>query len=112
MKVQLLILTFVLTASVFGQIESVPNVAQCEANSRLWLSKLESPSVGDLPDYWTLSSWVIKVGDCLEVDSPNELRYYQLHSELSSAQHLRLMHFLDRHKLWEQFTDEDTAGKR
>jgi len=112
MKLQLLILTLVLTPSVFGQIEPAPNVAQCEANSRLWLAKLESPSVGDLPDYWTLSSWVINVGDCLEADSPNELRYYQLHSELSSVQHLRLMHFLDRHKLWQQFTDEDTAGKR
>jgi len=40
MKCLLVLASLILTASLVGQVEHAPTVAQCQADQRLWLSKL------------------------------------------------------------------------
>jgi hypothetical protein len=47
-----------------GQIEHAPTTEQCQADQRLWLSKLEQSQSNDLPDYQTLSQWAHEMNDC------------------------------------------------
>lgn len=108
----LLMLTL-LTASVAGQIEHAPTVAQCQADQRVWLSKLESlPIDGNLPDLRTVTKWSQEMIDCEEVDPQHRWQYYNVRGELAFVEAFRYGHFLERHGLWEKFLAEDAAGKR
>jgi hypothetical protein len=115
MMKHLLVLTcLLLTASLFGQdVEHAPTVAQCQADQRLWLSKLEAdPPDTNLPSFDALSLWESEMGDCGEVDNPNYWKYYNTREEASEVQEHRLINFLDRHHLYAQFRAENAAGKR
>ena|SRR6266436_4236917 len=109
-----LVLALILTASLIGQVEHAPTVAQCQADQRLWLSKIESDPTNQLtlPTYSVLHKWEGEMRDCEDVDPDNKLRYYNTAEEISSAETTRLLDFLTRHQLWDKFLEEDEAGKR
>jgi hypothetical protein len=100
-----------LTASIGGQVEHAPTVAQCQADQRLWLSELEE-SAPHLPAYDVLTQWQVEMRDCKNVDPSNYWTYYNTQSEIGAEKSSRMKDFLDRHDLWTQFKQEDTAGKR
>ncbi|MFY9529926.1 MAG: hypothetical protein WBC04_23385 [Candidatus Acidiferrales bacterium] len=95
------------------EVEHAPTVAQCQADQRLWLSKIEDADHGlDGVTYSTLGAWKHEMDECMEIDPPNHLQYYNTRSEADVAQHLRVERFIVRHNLWGQFIVEDTQGKR
>jgi hypothetical protein len=111
--IRLLVLALILTASLVGQVEHAPTVAQCQADQRLWLAKLEAPNPDtNLPSYTKLSLWISEMDDCREVDPPNQWKYYNVHGEVTDFQAARMIKFLSRHGLWKEFIAEDAAGKR
>jgi hypothetical protein len=111
---RLIVLIGLLVApSLVGQVEHAPTVAQCQADQRLWLSKLETlPVDKDLPSYTTLSLWNNEMGQCQKVDPPNEWKYYNVEGEISDVEISRMIKFLGRQGLWSKFIAEDAAGNR
>jgi hypothetical protein len=108
-------LTFaaVLAASLtVGQdVQHAPTIAQCQADQRLWLSKLEGdPS--ELPKFMDLHQWQVEMLDCRLVDHSNIWLYYNTAGEIASSQQNRLYNFVVRQGLWSKFLAEDAAGKR
>lgn len=110
---RLVILAFVLAASLRGQVEHAPTVEQCQADQRLWLSKLEAvPPDTNLPGFKTLQQWSSEMSDCREVDPKNGWTYFNVQSESNVLQAARMLRFLRRHNLWDKFLEEDAAGNR
>jgi hypothetical protein len=104
----------ILATSLVGQeIKHAPTVAQCQADQRLWLSKLEVlPPDTNLPAFTTLQQWSSEMGDCVEVDPKNAWLYYNVGGESNNLQAARTIRFLKRHQMWDKFIEEDEAGKR
>ena len=110
---RLLVLTgLILTASLVGQVEHAPTVAQCQADQRLWISKIEEGDSPRLPAFTVLTQWSHEMIECGKVDPNNEQRYYNTGSEIDEVESNRLLGFLDRHGLYQKFLEEDAAGKR
>jgi len=110
-----LLILVVMTASLVGQVEHAPTVAQCQADQRLWLAKIEADANGDktgLPNIYTMRAWGVEMTQCRDVDPSNHSKYYNTEAEIATDEMLRLRHFLDRHDLMEKFFEEDAAGKR
>jgi hypothetical protein len=108
----LLVLTLILTASLVGQVEHAPTVAQCQADQRLWLAKLEEGDSPRLPKYDVLLEWDREMTDCRTIDPNNKWLYYNTSAEASNIILARLVDFARRRGLWTQFEAEDEAGKR
>jgi hypothetical protein len=66
MKFTLVLGWLILTASLVGQVEHSPTVAQCQADQRLWLSDLEEPH-NSLPVYAVLGQWNVEMSVCEKV---------------------------------------------
>jgi hypothetical protein len=108
-----LVLAVVITASLTGQVQHAPTVAQCQADQRLWLSKLEVlPIDTNLPSFTTLRQWSNVMGDCKEVDSKNAWLYFNVQAESDTIQAGQMLRFLNREHMWDKFLAEDEAGKR
>jgi hypothetical protein len=107
-------LAFVVMVSLSaGQVEHAPTAAQCQADQRLWLSKVEAgEGQAALPEYGVIGKWAYEMSDCMNVDPENKLRYYNTESEIYVEQKGRLRDFIQRHQMWNQFLDEDEGGKR
>jgi hypothetical protein len=103
----------ILTASLTAQIEHAPTAAQCQADQRLWLSKIEeNPNSTSLPAYSVLTKWELEMGDCQKVDPKNQWVYFNTATEALTVQASRLENFITRHNLYKEFIEEDAAGKR
>ena len=111
MKRLLVLVSLILTASLIGQVEHAPTVAQCQADQTLWLSKVEGPSAS-LPAYYVIARWGGEMQDCQTVDPSNQFKYFNTMAEITAEEHGRLTHFIDRHGTWDTFIVEDAAGKR
>lgn len=111
MKVKFLLFVSLLSTSVTAQVEHAPTVEQCQADQRLWISKIEGPA-GERPNWDTLADWEKESDDCQKVDPTNRFKYYNLGAEIDAERMLRLLHFVNRHNLYEQFIAEDEAKKR
>lgn len=61
--------------------------------------------------YLTLVEWFDEMQACEKVDPPNKSKYYNTEAEITAVQALRLLNFIRRRGLAEQFIAED-AGKR
>jgi hypothetical protein len=104
---------FVVSASVTAQVEHAPTVAQCQADQRLWLSKLEVlPPDTNLPAVPTLQQWSNEMDECKDVDPKNAWLYFNVTAESNTLQGARMIRFLKRQNLWDKFIEEDAAGKR
>jgi hypothetical protein len=115
MKRYLVLAVLILTASLAGQVEHAPTVAQCEADQRLWFAQIEADAKAGndtLPTVDVIGAWHTEMHDCEAVDPANRVRYYNTESEIIVEQMLRLQHFVSRHQLHSQFLAEDAAGKR
>jgi len=112
----LAVLTVLFAFPAFAQdVKHAPTVAQCQADQRLWNSKLEDkPHQQGLADisYGTLMEWIIEMGDCEEVDPENRDKYLNTGQEAITANAIRLRDFIRRRKLFEEFLKEDAAGER
>src|ERR1700733_5260164 len=109
---RLLILGIFVLAAVGQDVEPAPTVAQCQADQRLWLSKLQESDSLRFPTFNVLPRWGFEMGDCEKVDPDNESKYYNIGAETHALQATRLLNFIDRHGLREKFLAEDAAGKR
>jgi|HubBroStandDraft_6_1064221.scaffolds.fasta_scaffold802742_2 hypothetical protein len=104
------IMCIFLTGSV-AQIEHAPTVAQCQADQRLWFSRLED-TTSSLPTYDVLRQWGSEMQDCQTVDPNNASKYINVYMEVDASLLTRTINFLARHKLFQSFVDEDAAGQR
>ena len=114
MKLFVSISLFLLTMSLTGQVQHPPTVAQCQAHQRLWLSKVEAGYDADadyLPGWDTISQWAGEMEEC-ETADPNNAAYHNLRAEILAFKSMRQLHFIVRHGLYDQFIEEDKAGKR
>ena len=93
-------------------VEHAPTVEQCRADQAYWFSKLERTHGTDDITYDNLRSWHTEMNKCAVIDPPKEWKYYNTMSESDAEVATRLMRFVNRHNLWQQFLDEDAAGKR
>jgi hypothetical protein len=113
MKTLLLAVAIVIAVPALGQdVEHAPTVAQCQADQRLWLSKLEANHGLDDVTVPTLVAWEHEMIKCEAVDPPNRLQYYNTWGEATAIEAWREHNFIKRHGLDEQFLAEDAAGKR
>jgi aldehyde:ferredoxin oxidoreductase len=94
------------------EVEHAPTVAQCQADQRLWLSKLEADHGLDDVTFSTLVGWGTEMVQCEIVDPQNHLKYSQTNSEDIAERATRELNFISRHGLGQQFLAEDAAGKR
>jgi hypothetical protein len=95
-------------------VEHAPTVAQCQADRAYWDSKLEQDDrkgTLDVP-YTTLFEWDVEMVKCRVVDSQNRWQYFNLGEEALAEMAIRERAFIVRRNLWQQFLDEDAAGKR
>jgi hypothetical protein len=95
-------------------VEHAPTVEQCRADRAYWMSKIEQPDGRGTADvsYDTLTEWHKEMRKCEVVDPENSDKYYNAMGESYAEQLSRMIDFLNRHNLWQQFDAEDAAGKR
>jgi hypothetical protein len=105
-----IILSVILTASLSGQVEHAPTVAQCQADQRLWLPKIETSD--STLSFDALANMGSEMVACHDVDPPNARDYYNASCSATAAMATRMSNFIRRHQLWAQLEAEDAAGKR
>jgi hypothetical protein len=91
------------------EIKHAPTVEQCQADGRLWFSKLED-SLTSSVSYNTLVDWSSEMRDSSKVDSVHHDLYDNVVSEAIGTIVSRYVNFVQRHHLYEQFVAEDEAG--
>lgn len=91
--------------------EHSPTVAQCQANQRLWLSKIGEGRPANLPTFDVLTQLQKEMDDCIKVDPSSRWKYYNVMGK-SLHKVVRMIHLMDRHGLSDKFLEEDAAGKR
>lgn len=110
-----LILAFVvvlLAASLKGQVEHAPTVAQCQADQRLWLADIEGGHREQLPAFDVLGKWNTEMLDCQKVDPAHAWIYNNTSGEITAEAATRTLDFIMRNQLYKKFVEEDAAGKR
>jgi|SRR4029077_8454721 hypothetical protein len=105
-------LAVVMVSLSVGQVEHAPTVAQCQADQRLWLSKIEQGDSPALAKFDVLSQWSTEMIDCQKVDPTHSWDYNNLGWEISTTQATRMLSFIHRHDMWQKFLNEDAAGQR
>ena len=110
---RLLILGWLILATPFvAQVEHAPTVAQCQADQRLWVSKIEEGDREHLPTFDVLGKWGSEMLDCQKVDPANAWSYSNTNGEITAEQATRTLNFLVRNDQYKKFIAEDAAGKR
>jgi hypothetical protein len=114
--VPLLLLVIPLHSIHAQEVKHAPTVEQCRADQRLWSSKLEQFS-GQPDPIWSISfkelmKWERELIDCVQVDLERRNEYSNTAGEIDLERAGRLMRFLHRHNLYDQFIAEDAQGKR
>jgi hypothetical protein len=93
-------------------VEHTPTVEQCRADQRVWLATLQqSHDVTDVT-FPTLRQWTTEMQDCTDIDNVNAYKYLNTLAEARAVQMTRLLRFIQRHNLIDQFKAEDAEGKR
>jgi hypothetical protein len=112
MKTSFIILAILFAAPAFTQeVQHAPTVAQCQADERLWSSKLEASELNDVT-FKTLIDWQHEMNQCRAVDRQHYSDYYGTEAEAQAVAAAREFNFIRRHDLLDQFLAEDAAGKR
>jgi hypothetical protein len=113
MRLAVVLALLFLSASVAKpQVEHAPTMAQCRADQRVWLSKIEEGDREQLPTFTVLSGWASEMNDCQKVDPTKAWSYNNAGGEIVAEQAARQLNFIRRHELYQRFIDEDAAGKR
>jgi hypothetical protein len=112
-KAAFIILAFLFSVpSIHQEVKHAPTVDQCQADQRLWLSKLEDDRGTNDVKFETLEAWQREMKDCKEVDEINGRKYFNVMTEIEAEFSRRELDFIVRHNQFDQFLAEDTAGKR
>jgi hypothetical protein len=106
-----LVLLFSISSST-QEVQHAPTAAQCQADQALWLSKLETRGGTSDIVVQTLHKWQNEMSDCETVDPLNKLKYFNTETKIEAELEGRELSFIHRHNLYQQFLDEDAAGKR
>ena len=114
-----LILMVVMFASFTLAQEHAPTKAQCDADARLWsvdsndIDGWQRLEQGPLP-YQELQNRALYMRRCAKAyaGSAEDKAYWDVENMYDMLIGGRVQNFVMRHKLWEQFVDEDTAGMR
>jgi hypothetical protein len=106
-----LVLLFSVSSST-QEVEHAPTVAQCQADQALWLSKLETRDGTSDILVQTLHKWQHEMSACEAVDSLNKSKYFNAETKIEAEIEGRELSFIYRHNPYQQFLDEDAAGKR
>lgn len=119
MKCIILLLGLLFTGFAYGQQEQVPSEGQCKLDKAVWSTDVESVSAlkalaaGPLTAKELLRR-SLEMSTCSIVyGNPSGDMYMAISKGYNSAYELRVSSFLQRHRdYWQQFVDEDAAGKR
>jgi len=118
-KLSVLVLVPVCAVSVtaLAQMHHAPTAAQCQADETVWhrtLSQVDMEDQGSLKgvSYDTLGEVLVEMNECGEVDPARGGAYFSVLAGALDARLLRVMDFVNRHHLGEQFKKEDLAGIR
>lgn len=106
---------FLLTSSLTGQLKHPPSVGNCQAHLRLFSSKVEASYNADadyLPSWDTISQWAGEMEECETADPENHAAYHDVRAQILAFKSMRQVDFIVRHDLYDQFIEEDKAGKR
>ena len=115
MKLIVSITFFFLITSLTGQVKHPPGVANCQAHQRLFLSKVEASYHANedyLPGWETISEWAGEMEECETADPTDHAAYHNVRAGIQALKSIRQQHFIVRHDLYDQFIEEDKAGKR
>jgi hypothetical protein len=98
-------------------IEHAPTVAQCQADQVSWGKQIaDALQSGATPfakySFVVLQKMANEMGDCEAVDPSKRPDYSESQAIIQDYMALRQANFLSRHKLIQQFLDEDRAGNR
>jgi len=106
-------LTILLLIAVSAWSQDKPTVEQCRADFNAWKSTTDSER--DSLDVRELQRRFGEMTSCTEVEDKyweRKERYFNVSEVYGDAISARYLKFLIRHKLLQQFLDEDAAGQR
>jgi hypothetical protein len=110
LTIVILLFTAITTTAHPQEVKHAPTVAQCQADGRLWLSKLDDENSKSSVSYNTLVDWGAEMKDCTKVDPTQHQLYYDVEDDVLATILDRYLNFIKRHQLYEQFVGEDEAG--
>ncbi len=105
------------------EVKHALTVEQCRGDQKSWLSRISDDAkveeaeglrepVAASISFQQLNLCSLAMNDCARIDPEFKKEYYQTSSDALSIANNRLVHFLDRHNLLNQFLAEDAQGKR
>lgn len=115
MKVILSLCCILFADLLVAQIKHAPTVTQCQADERTWAAQIDEHLQHERAlswTYYTLKDMGEEMLACDDVDPRNHTAYINTAVEITEAMNKRAMSFIARHQLWDQFIEEDAAGKR
>jgi hypothetical protein len=120
----LLVVVSVSFNSLWSQeVKHPPTVEQCRADQKLWFSKITDDAKAEAAEglrepvaasisFQKLNFISLEMHDCASVDPESKKEYYLTSGDAVGVANNRLVHFLYRHNLLNQFLAEDAQGKR
>jgi hypothetical protein len=120
MLIAMLVGFLFLFSGAWGTAQEViptPTIQQCRSDQAVWLTKFQADAAhhrtpSDEKLAKDLYDFSIEMAQCEGVDQQNWSGYADSSCEAYSMLATRMMHFLDRHDLYQKFLSEDRAGKR
>jgi len=108
----LLLMLSLLTAlpSRAQEVKHAPTVAQCRADQASWFHELKTEPTKT--DFQIMRLWGAEMEDCFRVDPDNQRSYSTTKGMIAIEQMARLVSYMGRHGIYDNFLTEDTAGKR
>jgi hypothetical protein len=104
-------------------VKHAPTVEHCRAEQKLWFSKISDDAKAEEAEglrepvatsisFQQLNFLTLQMHDCARIDPESKKVYYMTSDAALGTANNRLVHFLDRHNLLNQFLAEDAQGKR
>ena len=103
-------------------MQHAPTVEQCRADQKLWFSRISDDAKAEEAEglrepvahsisFQQLTFLTLEMHDCARIDPEFKKEYYQTSGDAAVTADNRLVHFLYRHNLNQQFLAEDAQGK-
>ena len=103
-------------------MQHAPTVEQCRADQKLWFSRISDDAKAEEAEglrepvahsisFQQLTFLTLEMHDCARIDPEFKKEYYQTSGDAAVTADNRLVHFLYRHNLYQQFLAEDAQGK-
>ena len=92
--------------------DHAPTVEQCRADQRLWLVQSDDKEHVKGLSFAQINDRMIEMANCVAVDRDRAIMYSETGGRFANQETIRLLDFIRRHDLADQFWAEDAAGKR